>query len=392
MKEYKVAKGWAIFIYIVAPVLIGVFLWVLGIQLTSLTGNNISLAAQGFLILISIAMIALMIIGLIDTIKGKVVIDNDKIYTISVFSSRQLMFDEIKGYRLNDKFILIEPTVQAKKKIKISTYFSKTNEIVDWLATHYSDLDLLDAETEKQEILNNAEFGWTTEQREEKLEQAKKASKILNWAGGIAGAWAWFFASPYEYAIIACLVIPIVAILVFRFFRGLIRIDEKIKGAHPNVLWAIFFPSAALGIRALMDFNIFDYSHVWTPTLVISVICVGLLLIGNKEFNYRQLKDYLGVFSACLFIAFYSFGSVIILNCLYDKSEPEVFQAKILNKRKSSGKSTSYYFELTAWGKREKADEVTVYKELYEQLDVNDEVNIYFQKGEFEIPWFIVTE
>jgi hypothetical protein len=94
--------------------------------------------------------------------------------------------------------------------------------------------------------------------------------------------------------------------------------------------------------------------------------------------------------SLILFV--YGYGSIITLNYIYDKSEPEIFNARILSKRISSGKSTTYYFELTPWGQQKEIDEVFVSKELYKRLEENDEVKIYFNKGKFEIPWFTVTE
>jgi hypothetical protein len=88
----------------------------------------------------------------------------------------------------------------------------------------------------------------------------------------------------------------------------------------------------------------------------------------------------------------YGYGAVVTLNCMYDKSEPKTFNATILDKRISSGKSTTYYLELTPWGQQKEIDEVSVSKDLYNNLNKNDKVNIYYMQGKFDIPWFEVTE
>ncbi len=390
MREYKISKGWAIFIYITAPLLIALFSWLLIMPFVIGSENDI----KTFWILgpISLGIIALMVVGLLDTIKGKFVIDHDKIFTISTFSNRQLMYNEIKGYRITDKYIFIESNNEQKKKIKVSTYFGKVNEITEWLSENYSDLDILQANQEKEEILNNEEFGWTTEQREEKLLKAHKTAKILNWTGGLIGAWTLFFANPYEYAIIASIVFPIICVVVLKYFNGLIRIDERKDTAYPTIFWAIFAASMGLCLRALLDYNIFDYSKIWTPSSIIALTYIAVLTIGNKEFKFKKAKDYLTIMGFSIFMFGYGYGAIITLNCFYDKLEPEKFNATILSKRISSGKSTTYYFELTPWGQQKEIDEVSVPKDLYNKLDQNDKVNIYFMKGQFEIPWFEVAE
>ncbi len=378
--------------YIGAPLLIALFCSILIMPFIPSMKEDMNPNVYWFLIPMSLGMIALMTIGLIDTVKGKFVIDSDKIYTISTFSNTKLMFNEIKGYRITDKYIFIESNNEQKKKIKVSTYLGRVNEIEEWLSQNYSDLDIVQANQEKEEILNNDEFGWTTEQREEKLIKAHKTAEILNWTGGLIGAWILFLANPYEYAIITSIFFPIICVIVLKYFNGLIRIDERKDTAYPTIFWAIFAPSMGLCLRGLLDYNIFDYSKIWTPSILIALTFIAVLTIGNKEFKFNKTKDYLTILGFSIFMFGYGYGAVITLNCMYDKSEPQKYDATILSKRISSGKSTTYYLELTPWGKQKEIDEVSVSKDLYNKLNQNDKVNIYFMKGQFDIPWFEVTE
>lgn len=392
MKEYKISKGWAVFIYIGAPLLIALFCWILIMPFVSATEDNMNPNVYWFLMAMSIGMIALMVVGLLDTAKGKFVIDNNKIFSISTFSNRELMLNEIKGYRITDKFIFIESKNENKKGIKVSTYFGKSDEIIEWLSDHYLDLDVVQIIQEKEEILSNVDFGWTQKEREEKLSKAHKVAKVLNWTGGLIGVWTLFLANPYEYAIIASIVFPIICIIIIKYFGGLIRIDDKKDTAYPTIIWAIFAASMGLCMRALLDYNIFDYSKVWTPTILIALVYIAVSIIGNEEFKFNNAKDYFAIISFSIFMFGYAYGAVITLNCIYDKSVPKVFNATILDKRISSGKLTTYYLELTTWGQQKEIDEVSVSKDFYNKLDKNDKVNIYFMEGNLEIPWFVVTE
>jgi hypothetical protein len=389
MKEYKIAKGWAIFIWIFGPGLIALFGF---LAVMPFLAEDINFTLVLILTPISIGMVTLMVFGLIDVFKGRFIIKNDGVVSIGVFKTKELRFDEIKGFTVNEQYIFVEPTTKEKKRIKISKYIGGYNEILHWLNQNFQDLDVQNAILEEQEILNDETIGWTKEIREEKLTKARQTSKLINWAAGTVAAWTFFYPIPYQYSILAAILIPILALIVVKFSNGLIRVDEKNGSAYPSVIYAFIFPSLGLMLRAFFDYDIFDYSNVWLITTTLTLTFLFLLMISQKEITFKKKLDYLTASSLALFLFAYSFGTVIHANCYYDKSEPEYFSAKVLDKRISSGKSTSYYLELSPWGQQDEIDEVSVGKGLYNRIEIGDEVNIYFRNGKLEIPWFIVTD
>lgn len=392
MKEYKMAKVWAIFMYIVAPLMIALFTFILFLPLMPGMENEITPTAYWFVFPVSLAMISVMVIGLIDTYKGKFVIEKGRVYSEGVFSRRELLFHEIKGYRLADKYIFIEPTNENKKRIKISTYFGKTNEIIQWLQFNSIDLDKFQVEKEVQDILNNQEFGINKQEREAKLNEALKTAKIVNWIGAGIAVWTILFPKPYEYAIVASIAFPIVCLFIVRYYKGLMRIDSRKDSGYPSLFGAIFGSSIGLLLRCILDFNIFDYTNVWLPSVVILLIFLTILCVRNNEFVNENSKINYSIFFLTLFIYGYSYSTVVTLNCIYDTSEPIVYDATVLSKRINSGKTTTYYLELTPWGPSKQIEEISVSKDLYNSVNRSSEVNIYFLKGRFDIPWFEVTE
>ena len=386
MKEYKIAKGWAIFIYLFAPLLIGLFGWLL---IHSFTKESISTTAGWLLIDAAIAMIILMIVGIIDTYKSKLIIHDDSIVSISAFSNRELTFNEIKGYTVNDNYIFIEPVDTSKKRIKVSKYIGGYLEVLSWLADNFTNLDVQTGIEEEQAILNDESYGLTKDSRGEKLLKARRTATIINWAGGITAAWVFFYPSPYEYALLLAAAVPVLAILAVKLSKGLIRIDEKKGSAYPSVIYALIYPSLALMVR-VFDYQIFDYSNVWGNAILITLCLLILLLLKQKEITFKKKPDYFTVVSIALFLFVYSFGTVIFFNCYYDHSKAQYFTAKVLNKRISSGKSTTRYVELSTWGQQKEVDEVSVGKKLYNSIEVGSIVKIYFRNGKLGIPWFIV--
>lgn len=392
MKEYRIAKGWAVFIYIIAPLLIGLFGWVLVFPFLPTLKNSMDPNVYWFLASLSFVMIVLIILGLIDTVKSKFIINNDELSTVGVFLNRRLMLSEVKGYRVTKEFIFIESNNMNRGRLKISRYFGNTHEIVEWLSENYHDLDTVQADREKQEILQNQELGWTVEEREGKLLTARKTAKILNCVGAIIGAWTIFWAEPYEYSIIASIVFPILCLIVLKYYNGLIRLDETNSANYPTLFFGIFISTVGLFLRAFLDYTIFDYSKIWMPSLSIALGYVAILILGNKEFQFNKAKDILIIIILSVFMFGYGYGAVVTLNGVYDQSESEVFKAQVLNKRVSSGKLTTYYLELSPWGPQKNVDEVSASKELFNRLEKNDRVTINFNKGQFDIPWFRVTE
>ncbi|TXK47539.1 hypothetical protein FVR03_09090 [Pontibacter qinzhouensis] len=391
-QEFKMARGWFIFTCIAAPLLISLFLFMLVMPFVPALNDGMGDGAAYFFVPLSLVMIAVMVLGWLDAIKGRFLISEDSVKSIGVFSVKTLLLEDIKGFRVSEHYIFIEPQSSNQKKIKISLYLGRSQDILNWLQLHFPDLDLLHAEQEEQQILQNEELGWTLEQREEKLQKARKTAKILNWAGGLVAAWTLFWPQPYAFAILVCLALPVIVVCVLKLFSGLIRLDERKDSAYPSVLWAVLGPCLSLAIRALLDFNIFSFDNLWVLMGLVVVTFLVPLLLGSKEFSFTTAKGlamFAGIFMT---IAAYGYGAVVTVNCVFDTSAPEFYEAEVTGKRISTGKTTTYYLELTPWGPQTEADDVSVSKELYELVDSGDEVSVYFMKGYLGVPWFMVTE
>ena len=391
-KEYKIGKGWAVFIYISSPLLIALFGFLLIMPFVPGMKDNLSPGFYWFLAPMSLGMIGLIVIGLLDTIKGKVIVSSNAISIRSAFINRDLKFQEIKGFKVEQNYIFVLPNTETKKRIRISTYIGNSYELITWLNSKFPDLHQVNQEKEEIEILDNFEYGRNVEERSSQLNQAKKVAKVLNWIGGLILVWTLFKPEPYEYAILASISLPAIATLVVIYYKGLIRIDEKKGSAYPTVFFAILMTSCGLFLRTLLDYDIFDYSNIWIPSIIIGIAMTTLIIFGTKKFKFKKAKDYFSVLFLTIFFLGFGYGSTVTLNCMYDESVPQTYYSKVLNKRISSGKTRTYYIELAAWASQTKNDDVPVSKELYYNLEVDDNVKIYLKKGKFKIPWFIITE
>ncbi|MFD1604337.1 PIG-Y family protein [Flavobacterium artemisiae] len=393
MKEYRIGKFYAGVVYVGGLLLVALFSFLLLMPFLPGFEKDIQKEAYYyFLAPLSILMIVVFVIGIIETAKGKFIIDTHKIVSIGAFSKKELLFDEIKGYRITDKFIFIEAKNKDQKTIKIASQTTNLNDIKDWLKNQYVDLDRQDKKNEKKEILNNPKFGWSKEEREETLKRASKTVKIFNWAGGIAAVLGFFYPNPYSLVVTICIVFPIIGLILFKYYKGLIQIDSRENSSYPSIFAGLFFPAIAVFIRSMFDFNIFNYSNIWMPMTVLGLVFTALFIIGNSEFKFNKAKDFLSILFLIALMAAYSYGTIVFVNCNFDTSKNLHYKSSVLSKRISTGKSKTYYIELAPWGKQKNPDEVSVSEEEYNTYNEKDAVHVYFMKGKFEIPWYEISK
>ncbi len=390
--EYKIATGWAVFLYVAGTALIGLFVWVLTLS----SRSGMSTAAAGVITVItaiSVAMIVLMVLGMIEAWKGRVRVSEDKVEVTGVFSRRELKLDEIKGYLIDKDYIRLMPFDPKVKPLKISQYIGRKNELVWWIGECFVDLEGESEFEEEQEILADEKTGWRRDYREDRLKRARSVSRVINTAAWVAATWAVFYPVPYEGAMLTAMIVPMAALAAFKMFGGLIRADEKTGSAYPSVAYAFILPPCALVIRVMSDYEIFDYSNLWPVVLSATLILTLVLAAGlRRELNVKKAVDYLIFLILAALVFAYSFGAAVYINCFYDNSAPKRYAAQVEEKRESSGKSTSYYFTLSAWGEAAEPGELSVSKNLYERLDKGDTAYVYLRNGKLDVPWVEVWD
>lgn len=387
MQVYKIAKLWRIISYVLAPIAMVPFGFLLLIPIISNVDINLEVY-YWFLLPLSVTMLFVIIVAFVNTIIGKFVIDKNKIYTTGLFNNKQIYFNDIKGYRITEHFTFIESR-NDKTRIKLSNFYENRNELQDWLIWNYKNLNELEIIQEKQEILSKQDLGWTIEERESKFSKYKRLAKILNWSGGIIAIGTTLLLKTSDYIILLCIVYPIFCLLAILFSKGLLTIDERNEAVYPSVFWAFFAPTSVVFLRALMYFKIYNYDNVWLLTAVIAFSFFFTLIINNRGFVFNKFERTSTILIFSVFIVFgYSFGTVINLNCALDDSQPKKFKTIVLDKRITKGKSTNYYFTVSPWNNQKEPKEENTNETDYELIKKGDTITINFYEGKLNIPWY----
>ena len=387
MQVYKIAKLWRIISYVLAPIAMVPFGFLLLIPIIPNVDINLEVY-YWFLLPLSVTMLFVIIVAFVNTIIGKFVIDKNKIYTTGLFNNKQVYFNDIKGYRITEYFTFIESR-NDKTRIKLSNFYENRNELQDWLIWNYKNLNELEIIQEKQEILSKQDLGWTIEERESKFSKYKRLAKILNWSGGIIAIGTTLLLKASDYIILLCIVYPIFCLLAILFSKGLLTIDERNEAVYPSVFWAFFAPTSVVFLRALMYFKIYNYDNVWLLTAVIAFSFFFILIINNRGFVFNKFEKISTILIFSVFIVFgYSFGTVINLNCALDDSQPKKFKTIVLDKRITKGKSTNYYLTVSPWNNQKEPKEENTNETDYELIKKGDTITINFYEGKLNIPWY----
>jgi hypothetical protein len=349
-------------------------------------------AAGQWIIIVPIVLLALAGLIIAGQVKRKITISADRIVVKSVFGDKELLTENVKGCRIGEKTIYIEPTSAIYAKITINNYsdLGNSGDLVNWLKENFADLDAADLSDEQDKILHDNTLGFTTEERQEKLIKAKRVAIAYNITGAVVAA-AAFFLNDIKLLTILLLAYPLLGILVMKFGNGLIKfVSNKKTSVYPFVFIGFYAAALMILIPAIAVYDIFDYTNIWVPSITSTLVVATLLYMVGIN---RSAKSVIGQTVIMVVLAgLYGFGGVLRVNCDFDHSKLQVFTASVLDRRMQTGKNNSYYLTLSPWGPSKDAKEVSVHKWLYNEAAIGSTVKVKFKTGLLNIPWFTVSD
>ena len=379
---YQISRWWRIVIIVAGAALV---LGGIAVAANDLFSGN----QDNGLYFLSAAMIVFGALFLNEAIKTKLVIDTDSLTMITGFSNRSLLFQEVQGFRKGDKGTLILVPASGKS-LEISKYIEGFDTIEYWVGEKFKDLDAATLQEETEEILNNENFGFTEEERERKLASAKSIAKAANAVGVGYLLWLLFYPKPYEIMMFVGIALPVVALLVTKYFNGLMRLDSDTKSAYPSVAILIYIPCFCLMISGL-SYDIYEYNHIFVPVAAITVVLFLFCLVAAKQAMVAMKNNvFVMGFMAVCFCA-YAYGVTTFINCHYDKSAATIYNVSVTDKRISTGKHTTYYLTLSSWGRFASPEETSVGHHFYESVSIGDTLQVNLMKGNLDIPWYSLS-
>jgi len=344
------------------------------------------------------ATLALPLIGtflaayfITDVIKRKVVIADYSIKRVNVFSTREIAFDAIKGCRIADKVIFIEPIDSNTSTIAISNYFELENSdsLKQWFKENFEDQDKIDLENERNSALQNKAFGDTETERSATLKNVKNISWAYNIIAFVFGFAAVFIEG--NASIIFLLLYPILGIAIMIFSKGTMKFLSNFKRSiYGFTLGGIFIPGFFLMIKSLFEYDILKYDNLWLPFLLISAMFFFILYRTGINSAIASIRTQVIIMLIVSLI--YGFGSTRIINCSFDESSPKSINTTVDSKWIEYNKGEHYHLRISSWDSDPKPKDCEVRRSTFDRYESGNTIEVYVKPGLLHIPWFYIKK
>jgi hypothetical protein len=377
-QEYKVGLFGKIFYGIVAGGMAGFF----GFMIISHPQDNKAVYLIGLLPII----ICLLI--LVNLFKSKVIITSTSITRERVFYNKTLNFEDVKGARVGQKVIVIEPEEASLGKLRISNYsdFANSEELANRIGTMFLDLDKADLDKEKEVLLSDNSLGYTVEERESKINKMGQIAIAYTVWGFIMFFLLLFIRNNYLSFWVGVLY-PLLGIVIMKFSNGLIKfVSDSKRSSYLGISIGFSMSVIILFVLAIAEFEVISFTNALPVAAVIAIALFILLYSVGINKTKASVKGQ-SVFMVIISL-FYGFGNTVVANCLFDKSKPAKFQTQVVDEYISSGKGAHYHLKLNPWLPGQNIREVDVSEKSYYKTPVGSTVFIYEKKGLLNIPWF----
>ncbi|GAB2815588.1 hypothetical protein [Ferruginibacter profundus] len=218
----------------------------------------------------------------------------------------------------------------------------------------------------------------------------------LEWVTIGLGIWFLFFPKPYIVSFSILLAMPVIGLLLNGIHKPsmatLVTISKD-KDEKDTYDVADFIDVAAwvILLRVILDFEFESWYSLILPGTVASIIMLVLLFATHRQItgsNKNKTWIYLSlIFNICL----YSYAGTYAANCVYDFSEPAVYQAEVVDKHIGGTKHKTYYLKVTPWGHHYDKENISVTREQYNETLIGETVDVNLKKGLFNIPWYYAS-
>jgi hypothetical protein len=380
------SKGYKAFCYIFMPLFVagGVFL-----LYQAATSSNFAGALLFIFLGLACAFIGFYLVW--EARVMLVTVDEHAVTQRTVFSTRSISLNELDGYRVGEKeaFSLVP---REGKTLSLTKSIADRKDLIEWVKENYPDIDLREREAAEEEVLQDEKYGATKDEREMALSKARRMSGIGTLVGVGLGFLFVFYPKPFELILALLYLAPLVALFLIWQAKGLIRFYSRKNSPYPSIGLLAAFPVGAGALRALLGYHLYGFQqHAWLLLIPAAILLLLVSLAAARALLTGDQKRSGTITAILVFALLYSYGALIHTNCYFDGSPAQVWPVKVTHKRISHGKSTSYYVEVTPWGKYTDAKEVDVSESFYYTVENGDSIQAVLQPGKWGIPWYYLT-
>ncbi|MGF7041929.1 hypothetical protein M2273_005198 [Mucilaginibacter lappiensis] len=262
-----------------------------------------------------------------------------------------------------------------------------------WIRDKFKDLDNIEFQEDVAILLNDPNIGFTEADRKSRIRKARNIC-IIYGIGLIIPATGIFFFFDMKILDIIMLIYPLLAIPIMLTSNGLIRFYIKKNSPFFTTYITVYISSIALFIRSADSNHVIRFSPLLLPCLTIGLVyCLFLNLAARGKVATTTQPTKMAFFVLILAGLIFAAGSSRTLNCTFDNSAEQQFQATILNRNITHNKGTTHYhLTISTWGPQTNVENITVSESTYNKHTEGSAITVYLKKGLLNTPWYFVSQ
>jgi len=148
----------------------------------------------------------------------------------------------------------------------------------------------------------------------------------------------------------------------------------------------VLLPSIAMFGLSIDNFFINSRIVIFTAVFTVSLSVLYLAVSSD----WHEHKDYAVIFVLSAMI--FSFSAFSAVNRDFDFSEPQKYEAVIIDKRSVSGGHHSYYLSVDDWHESGGIIDIDVSVDVFRQIDIGDKINILEYGGALGMEYYVYGE
>lgn len=239
------------------------------------------------------------------------------------------------------------------------------------------------------------------QEKRTKLKLSKLTFHKLDWLEYITlglGFWFLIYPKPYDILFTVLLFMPILGLLLNGLtgrpsISSLVEISKDDNGNDKyDVADFIDFAAWIILLRVVLDYEFESFYSLIIPGTITFAIMLIILFTTHKLID-NTTKSKTWIYLSLIFNVFiYSYSATYGANCVYDKSEQQVYDAEVVDKREHNGSKgrRSYYVKVTPWGHHYDKEEISVSSDQFDDIQIGQTIKIDLKKGLFNIPWYYI--
>ena len=328
--------------------------------------------------------VALGGVALLSTVRGKLVLYDDRCEYTGILGTRIMRTVEVKETRnVKRQYGHLVATVVLKngRKVTISDFGHLDDLLTDWL-DGFPNAEAAAEVGRAEALLANPAFGSNPTERAYHIDADVDRINFLQWPCYGLLLWGMVWPHPYQICLPVQFTLPVLGLIATLASRGRWTMLEDTKGGRLSIGVRLFMaPAMIVALRAFLDDDVVDWiiPAIWGVAAGIGLTVLNVLI--ERRLTWASAAGFVILWSA------YAWGGLLYVDTTLDPSPGRAFAVRVLDKSEGEHMDT---LTVTKWGPHASGSEVHVASALSRKVRKGDTVCIYVYPGRLNWPWYAV--